>query len=477
MRPPERRRDGLRRISFGYTAARIFITKQTRNVGDFTVRIQPVLTRACSVRAFSVIALACVVSFAAQARDLSLPQSKPESVGFSSERLKRLDAGMKAIVDSKQLAGITTVVARRGQIVQQMTYGQADVAGKKPMRMDTIVRIYSMTKPITGVAMMMLYEEGKWKPSDPISRHIPEFKDLKVFTGVGADGQPTFGPPAHAPTMGELMSHTAGFTYGVFGSTPVDKLYQQAAPLSAPSLQAFIDTMAKLPLLYQPGEGWVYSVGVDIQGYLVEKLSGQPFPEFLRERIFAPLGMSDTAFYVPKEKMSRLATIYSWGGEGLAPMPHDKGVSEAPGLPSGGGGLYSTTADYLRFVQMLANEGELDGKHLLSPSTVALMTSNKVLDGVKDQKGKFGIGNYRMQPGFGFGFDVAIYEDPLSVGSTTGKGTYLWDGLAGTWFWIDPTNDVVFLGMIQRRGGPPGVPNIEDLSRQLTFQALVEPSK
>jgi CubicO group peptidase (beta-lactamase class C family) len=323
---------------------------------------------------------------------------------------------------------------------------------------------------------MMLYEEGKWKPSDPISRHIPEFKDLKVYGG-GADGQPEFVTPAHAPTMGELMSHTAGFTYGAFGSTPVDKLYQQAGPLGAPSLQEFIDRMAKLPLLYQPGEGWVYSVGVDIQGYLVEKLSGKPFPEFLRERIFEPLGMKDTAFHVPKEKMSRLATIYSWSADGLSPMPTDKGVNDLPGMPSGGGGLYSTAADYLRFAQMLANDGQLDGKRLLAPSTVALMTANHVPEAVKNQNGKFGIGMYRMQPGFGFGFDVAIFEEPLEVGSTTGKGTYLWDGLAGTWFWIDPTNDVLFLGIIQRRGSPPGVPNIEDLSRQLTFQALVEPGK
>ncbi|MBM0108270.1 beta-lactamase family protein [Steroidobacter sp. S1-65] len=432
---------------------------------------------ASSWRACSLVALALLFTIAADARNLSLPEARPESVGFSSERLKRLDAGMKAIVDSKQLAGIATVVARRGQVVQQLTYGQADVDGGKAMQMDSIVRIYSMTKPITGVAMMMLYEQGKWKPSDPISRHIPEFKDLKVFAGHGADGQPTLVAPTHAPTMGELMSHTAGFTYGVFGSTPVDKLYQQVEPLTATSLQDFIERMAKLPLLYQPGEGWVYSVGVDIQGYLVEKLSGQPFPDFLRERIFEPLGMKDTAFYVPEDKMSRLATIYSWSAAGLRPMPHDVNVNELPRLPSGGGGLYSTAADYLRFAQMLANKGQLDGKRLLAPSTVALMTANHVPDVVKNQNGKFGIGMYRMQPGFGFGYDVAVYEEPLRVGSPAGKGTYLWDGLAGTWFWIDPTNEVVFLGIIQRRGGPPGAPNIEDLSRQLTFQALVEPAK
>jgi CubicO group peptidase (beta-lactamase class C family) len=421
-------------------------------------------------------ALVLTLTLAAQARDLSLPETKPEAAGFSSERLKKLDAGLQDVVDNKQLAGIATVVVRHGQVVHQMTHGLADIAANEPMQMDSIVRVYSMTKPITGTAMMMLYEEGKWKPSDPISKYIPEFKDLKVYSGIGADGQPTFDAPKHAPTMAELMSHTAGFTYGAFGNTPVDKLYQQASPLGAPSLQEFINRMAKLPLLYQPGEGWTYSVGVDIQGYLVEKLSGKPFPEFLRERIFEPLGMKDTAFYVPKEKMSRLATIYSWSADTLTPMPHDPNVNSPPGMPSGGGGLYSTTADYLRFAQMLANKGELDGKRLLAPSTVKLMASNLVPDSVKEAR-KFGIGIYRAQPGYGFGYDVAILEEPLRLGSTAGQGTFFWDGLAGTWFWIDPTNDVVFLSMIQIRGGPAGVPNLEEYSRQLTYQALVDPSK
>jgi CubicO group peptidase (beta-lactamase class C family) len=422
-----------------------------------------------------VLSLAVLAS-AAQARDVALAQTKPETVGFSSERLKRLDAGMKAIVDAKQLAGITTVVARHGQIVQQMEYGYADVATQKPMQKDTIFRIYSMTKPITGVAMMMLYEEGKWKPSDPIAKYIPEFKDLKVFTGVDTDGKPQLAAPNHAPTMGELMSHTAGFTYGFFGNTPVDKLYAQANVLAADSLQDFINRVSTLPLLYQPGEGWVYSVSVDIQGYLVEKLSGKPFPDFLRERIFEPLKMNDTGFFVPESKLSRLATIYQPGPQGLTATPRDPNVSTAPKLPSGGGGLYSTTGDYLRFTQMLLNGGVLEGARLLAPSSIDLMRTNRVPEAVQAAN-KFGIGNYRMQPGMGFGFDFAIYEDPAKIGSTTGQGTFLWDGLAGTWFWIDPTNDVLFVGMIQRLPGASAGMNIEDLSRALTFQALVDPAK
>jgi CubicO group peptidase (beta-lactamase class C family) len=371
---------------------------------------------------------------------------------------------------------MVTVLARHGKIVEEKTYGYADVASQKPMQKDTIVRIYSMTKPITGIAMMMLYEEGKWKPSDPIARYIPEFRDLKVYSGVDNDGKPTVDKPGHAPTMGELMSHTAGFTYGVFGSTPVDKMYQEAQLLGAPTLQEFIERVSKLPLLYQPGEGWVYSVSVDIQGYLVEKLSGKPFADFLRERIFLPIGMKDTGFYVPADKLDRVATIYQGDAAAATAMPRDPGIGKPPGMPSGGGGLYSTAGDYLRFAQMVLNGGELNGVRLVAPSSIELMRANHVSDEVKNAR-KFGIGLYQIQPGFGFGYDFAILEDPLKLGSTAGKGSFLWDGVAGTWFWIDPTNDVVFVGIVQRWLLAPGTPDVESLSRALTYQALVNPGK
>ena len=406
----------------------------------------------------------------------ALSEVRPELEGFSSERLTRLDAAMKGLVDSKQLAGMVTMLARHGKLVDEKTYGFADMASQKPMQKDSIVRIYSMTKPITGIAMMMLYEEGKWKPSDPVSRYIPEFKDLQVYSGGTADHPASVEKPHHAPTMGELMSHSAGFTYGYFGSSPVDKMYQDAQPLAAASLQEFIERMAKLPLLYQPGEGWVYSVSVDIQGYLVEKLSGKRFPDFVRERIFEPLGMKDTGFSVPEAKLSRVATVYQGGPQGLTPMPRDPDIAKMPGLPSGGGGLYSTAGDYLKFAQMVLNGGELNGVRLVAPSTVELMRTNHLSDDVKNAE-KYGIGYYHMQPGLGFGYDFAILEDPLKLGSTAGKGSFLWDGIAGTWFWIDPTNDVVFVGIIQRWaiGGPPL--DVENLSRTLTYQALVDPRK
>jgi CubicO group peptidase (beta-lactamase class C family) len=209
---------------------------------------------------------------------------------------------------------------------------------------------------------------------------------------------------------------------------------------------------------------------------LVEKLSGQRFPDFMRERIFEPLGMKDTGFSVPEPKLARVATIYQVGAQGLTPMPRDPDIAKMPGLPSGGGGLYSTAGDYLKFAQMVLNGGELNGVRLVAPSSIELMRTNHLSDDVKNAE-KYGIGYYHMQPGLGFGYDFAILEDPLRLGSTAGKGSFLWDGLAGTWFWIDPTNDVVFVGMIQRWaiGGPPL--DVENLSRTLTYQALVDPKK
>ncbi len=400
--------------------------------------------------------------------------AKPESVGFSSDALAKIDEGMQGLVDKAHVAGIVTLVARHGRVVQHKAYGMQDLQSKTPMQLDTIARIASMTKPVTGAAMMMLYEEGKWQPSDPIAKHIPEFANLKVYAGVDASGNPILEALGRAPTIGELMSHTAGFTYGLFGNTPVDKLYQAADPLRAPSLKGFIDKMAALPLLYQPGQRWVYSVSVDIQGYLVEKLSCKAFPEFLRTRIFEPLGMKDTAFFVPAEKLPRVATIYSWraADNALAGEPRDPQISNPPGLSSGGGGLYSTAADYFRFAQMLLNGGQLDGKRLLKASTVEMMRTNVLSEQVLNSKS--GIGQAVFSPAQGFGYDFAVVLDPIAAKRQVGKGSYWWWGIFGTWFWIDPTNDIVSIGIIQRRGGVPGAVSHEDVSRAGVYGALMK---
>lgn len=419
----------------------------------------------------------CIRAQPANKKAPVLAESKPEALGFSSERLERLHAAMQREVDQKRLAGIVTILARHGRVVEEKTYGKKDIASGAPMKRDTIFRIFSMTKPVTGVAMMILYEQGKWHPSDPVSKYIPEFAHLKVFKGVDQSGKSILEDPVHPPTMRELMNHTAGFTYGIFGSSPVDKMYLNQQVLGSQSLQDMIDKLAKIPLLYQPGTRWVYSVAMDVQGYIVEKLSGQPLPDFMQQHIFGPLGMKDTGFFVPKEKRNRFATLYAEDEKGeLVAGPTSSGlptdyVSQAP-MPSGGGGLISTAQDYLRFAQMLLNGGELGGVRILAPATVQLMTSNHLAPSL--MTGEFSIGPETIRPGMGWGYDCAVFPDPLEADEVVGRGTFFWLGAADTWFWVDPTNDLIFVGMTQRMLGP-GWPNVEALSRPPVYQALLKP--
>jgi CubicO group peptidase (beta-lactamase class C family) len=419
---------------------------------------------------FVAAVLALSLGASAQTRSREPVEVKPETVGFSTERLQRLHALLEQQVEEKAVAGVVTMLARHGKIVDARAYGKKDLASGAPMDKDAIFRIYSMTKPVTGVAMMMLYEEGKWSPADPVSKFIPEFADLKVQGKNGLEA------PAHAPTMAELMSHTAGFTYGIFGSTAVDKLYRDANVFGSANLQEFAGKLAKIPLLYQPGTEWVYSVSVDIQGYIVEKLSGKPLGTFFRDQIFTPLGMKDSGFHVDLEKAARLATTYSAAAPSrLTAVPANAAsFTKEPSMPSGGGGLYSTARDYLRFSEMLQNGGELDGVRLLAPSSVKLMRTNRLPRSVQES-GQFGIGFFRINPGFGFGYDFGVFTNPGATGRTVGEGTYMWDGAAGTWFWIDPTNDIVFVGMIQVTGA--GRPNLATLTQQAVYQALVAPEK
>ncbi|HEX4319410.1 MAG TPA: serine hydrolase domain-containing protein [Acidobacteriaceae bacterium] len=410
---------------------------------------------------------------------LDMTVVKPETVGFSSERLERLHALMQEAVDKKYQAGMVTILARHGKVVDYRAYGERDMASHAAMTKDTIFRDYSMTKPVTAVAMMILYEQGRWLPSDPISKYIPEFAHLKVYKGADGSGVPILVEPEHAPTMRELMTHTAGFTYGFFGDTPVDAMYQKEKVLQSASLQEMIDKLAKIPLVYQPGTQWRYSVSMDIQGYIVEKLSGKTLPEFYREHIYEPLGMKDAGFFVPEDKRSRFMTLYRSGANGeliadanAGPNPRD--YDHSPTLPSGGGGMVSTAEDYYRFASMLAQGGELDGTRVLAPASVKLMSSNHLPPSLTT--GQFGIGSQTMRPGFGYGYNCAVVYDPPMADLPEGKGTFFWDGAAGTWFWIDPTNDIVFVGMIQRMGGNGGM-NLQYLSRSVVYGALVDPSK
>lgn len=403
---------------------------------------------------------------------VGVPAARPESQGFSSERLARLDAGMRAIVDSGKVPGIATVLVRHGKVVHSDVYGKADLATGAPLTRDSIWRMYSQTKPVTGVAMMILYEEGRWKLDDPVTKYVPEFAGLKVFKGMDADGKPILEPIARAATMRELMTHTAGFAYGLVTDNYVDKLYRDSGMLGAPTLSAAMTEAARLPLAAQPGERWKYSVAVDIQGYIVEKLSGQSLPDFMQSRIFGPLGMTDTAFWVPEDKRSRLTTLYYFNpregkllpAEGFMVLPVDK----PPTAANGGGGLVSTMADFTRFATMLSNGGELDGVRILAPATIRLMAANHLSDVT--------LPTYQADnPGRGFGLDVDVVMDPAAAGLIAGKGSYGWGGAAGTWFWVDPENDVVFLGYIQVLGGSRL--GLDILSQALVYQALVDPEK
>ena len=407
----------------------------------------------------------------------------PEAVGFDSQRLKRLDDYMSGVVADGRVAGMTTLLARHGKVVEFKTYGKQSLANGQPMSKDSIFRIYSMSKPLTGVAMMILFEEGKWRLDDPVTRFVPEFKNLKVM--VKADDQGRISDVADVsrpPTMREIMSHTAGFGYGLGDRHPVDKLYREKKVLSAATMKEMIDRTATIPLMFEPGTDWSYSSAVDIQGAIVERITGMKFGDFLQSRVFGPLRMKDTGFYTGADKASRLAAVY------VADRKTGK-IEEAKELfgndmpdytkppvafESGGGGLVSTTTDYARFCQMILNGGTLDGVRILSPQSIELMDTNVIpKDVLVKSNGTTGI---RFNEAVGFGLDFQVDNDPRRAGSLEGKNTMSWGGAAGTWFWIDPTNDVYFVGMIQRMGGTGG-DDLGTMARTLTYQALTHPEK
>jgi len=417
---------------------------------------------------------------------LALPKGKPEELGFHAERLKRLDEHMQAMVDHGQIAGGVTLLARHGRIVHARAFGARELGGE-PMPIDAIFRIRSETKPVTGVAMMILYERGLWNLDDPISKYVPEFANLRIAAGVDAAGQPILTPISRPPTMRELMTHTAGFAYGLADdpSSLADQAYYRAGVLQSASLTDLVQKVSDLPMFSEPGQLWRYSVAADIQGYIVEKLSGESLPVFMEEHIFAPLGMKDTAFYVPEQKIGRLAALYDADPATGKLVPAIEGawrdVSRPPAAPLGGGGLLSTAGDFARFAQMILNRGELDGVRILRPESVALMTQNHLPAGfVVTTNGTAGVLKPGPRPfpfaaGMGYGLDLAVAVDPAASGAPVGPGTVSWGGSAGTWFWIDPTNDLFFVGMIQRLGGVG--PGLDAQSRALVYQAIERPAE
>ena len=398
-------------------------------------------------------------------RDLAV--AAPESVGVSTERLKRLDAGMKGLVDDKRLPGVVTLLARKGKVVHFTAHGKKDLGLPDPLAKDSIFRIYSMTKPVTGVAMLMLYEEGKWRLDDPVSRYIPEFAKLVVYVGENPDGTPKTEPARRSMTMRELMTHTAGLGYGLVGAHPVDKLFLKANVLDpAEPLSTMIGKIAGLPLLAQPGTRWSYSSAVDVQGYLVEKLSGMSFAQFLETRLFTPLGMKDTAFHVPAAKLARVARMHREDDSGaLVPSDRESDPTAVPKGAFGGHGLFSTATDYARFAQMLLDGGELGGVRILAPRTAEMLRTNHVLaEPLKT-----------MRQGQGWGLGPQVILDAAASGEPYSDGSFHWWGIGGTWFWVDPVKEVVFIGMIQYQGrGFGAVTQIHGYARNLAYQAVMD---
>lgn len=396
---------------------------------------------------------------------------------FREAGLAALDAQMKQFVKDGHIHGIHTRLVHEGQIIAETRFGLRDTAASKPIEDDTIYRIYSMTKPITGVAMMQLYEQGMWQLDDPVTKYIPEFSELLVLDGQDAEGHWGYVPADRPPTMKEVLNHTAGFAYGLWGDDPANSAFREEKIFNSKSLGEFINRTADIPLVSQPGQKWVYSASVDIQGALVERISGQSFGEYLKEHIFAPLGMSDTAFYVPDEKSERFSQVFGYNSEGdLVQLPPDRvlfGMSykkESLGMESGGAGLVSTMDDYSAFAQAMLNGGELNGARILEAETVQLMATNTLASDMKMGPPQRG---WRNPDGLGFGLGFAVMTDPSLRDAAFGQGTFYWSGAAGTWFWIDPENDLYFVGMIQRfPAGAPEEVDIRIASAKLVYEAM-----
>ncbi|MDH7942328.1 serine hydrolase domain-containing protein [Pseudohongiella sp. SYSU M77423] len=415
------------------------------------------------------LAMAIATSFSTPTFAQDLEHASPESAGLSEQGIEDLAAGMRKAVDEGNLAGIVSTLIRDGKIVHLDAYGYQDIQDQVPMTEETIFRIFSMTKPVTGVALMMLHEEGKFSLEDPVSQYIPELAGLRVAAADGPDGVPETEPADHEMTIRELMSHTGGLTYGLFSRSQVDSMYQAANILDANgTLKEMIDKLAEIPLRQQPGSLWHYSVSVDVQGYLVEVLSGQTFAEFLQQRLFDPLNMDDTGFAVPDSDRERFATMYQSGQGGLA-QPQDAlggDYREPVTFYGGGGGLVSTIGDYMKFTQMLANGGELDGVRVLSPESVELMRSNQLPEGMEEIPG---------YPGNQFGLDFAVVVDP-SRNNGMSEGSYWWWGIGGTWFWIDPVENLTFIGMIQNRN-LMYARQLQAISKELVYSAITESNR
>jgi CubicO group peptidase (beta-lactamase class C family) len=401
-----------------------------------------------------------------EARSNTVTRTAPAG-GMSAERLQRLDRYFERQVDEGRIAGFVTWIARRGQVVHEHAYGMADIEAGRPMSSDTYFYVYSMTKPITSVALLMLYEEGRFQLNEPVARYLPELADLKLYVGDGPGGRMILRDPQRQPTIEDVFRHTAGFLYGPAGNRALDAAYRDANVMGG-TLAELTRRLGTLPLAYEPGTRWVYSVAHDVQARLVEVLSGMPFDQFVRTRIIEPLGLKKMVFGRPDELKDQFAVIYTVNDKGeLVPS----GALDAPGAATrvlGGFSISATAADYGRFAQMLVNSGELDGVRLLSRKTIDLMASDHLPDGVT--RGAAGGGT---AGGEGYGLGVRVVNNPARAGNLTSAGTFGWSGAAGTHFFVDRSEELVAVFMIQKMGAPDG-PGMAAQFETLVYQAIAD---
>ena len=420
-----------------------------------------------TIRALLQLLLLSLVTARLHAADVKVVA--PEAVGLSCDRLAKVTEFVEREIADGNLVGTVTLVARHGQVVHFEAAGRYGLEDDRPMETDALFRIFSMTKPITAVAAMMLYEEGAFHLGDPVAKYLPELANMQL----SIDGEPV--PPQSSMTIEHLMTHTAGLTNGWHPEDPVERAYRDAALRQSPDLNSFIEKLATLPLRFEPGTRYHYSVATDVLGALVERLSGQTLEQFFQTRIFDPLEMHDTFFNVPDDKMPRMAGSHLWNAEGqeMNPMPAEllpppSGVT----LFSGGAGLISTAHDYWRFCEMLLRGGSLDGVRILGPKTVQAMTMARLTPEVRDN----GATEYpasHLYPGQSFGLGFGVITDTAQVGVISSKGEYSWGGIANTKFWIDPEEDLIVVFMTQVLGTPHSDRHRFDL-KVATYQALTD---
>ncbi|MDB4664825.1 beta-lactamase family protein [Verrucomicrobia bacterium] len=389
-----------------------------------------------------------------------LPFATAEEVGMDPSKLRKVKQAVGEHLDQDHLAGAVTMVLRQGKIVSLEAHGWQDLDSRRPMQTDTLFRIYSMTKPIVSAGVMMLVEKGEIKLDKPIADYLPELEDLQVYQSGSLTA------PKRPPSVRDLLRHTAGFTYGLFGDSMVDRQYRQARLLDeANDSKTFLDKVAKLPLVYHPGSQWVYSISVDLQGVLIERASGKSLDRYLREHFFEPLEMPDTGFYVPPEKRHRFATYY---GEGLESVESNEQSAYRfpPRFFSGGGGLVSTVEDYAHFLQMLLNEGKLFGRRILKKASIEEMTRNQL------EEPAFPIGIGDRRDGFGFGLGFSVVTAPSGYDPDARVGEYGWGGIASTHFWVSPDDALAVITMEQTQ---PYNWNLERGLKGIIYGAIKKP--